>query len=253
MNNMVSIFGYNVSTLSVDQIVSSVFLSDEIKIVNTINPHSYVEAKKDNDFSISLKNSDILIPDGSGIILASRVLKKTNLNKIAGFDLFISTMEKLNSINGRVFFLGSTDSVLNEILIRIKKDYPNVIVGFHSPEYKDSFNQCDKSFFIKKINDFNSDVVFVGLTAPKQEKLIYEISGDLNIKMISGIGAVFDFYSGNIKRPNDIWVRLHLEWLVRFVGEPKRLWKRNFISTPIFLKDILKHKFLDKDNNVDIV
>ncbi len=93
------------------------------------------------------------------------------------------------------------------------------------------------------INDFSPDVLFVGMTAPKQEKWLHEFKDRLNFDVASSIGAVFDFYVGTVKRPSKIWIKLHLEWLPRLLKEPKRLWRRNFISTPLFFFEILKFKF----------
>ncbi|HIF9221405.1 TPA: WecB/TagA/CpsF family glycosyltransferase [Photobacterium damselae] len=236
--NKINLLGYDVSTLSIKAIVAEALSKSDVYVVNTINPHSYVEAKKDYEFNKALLNSDVLIPDGSGISLAAKVLKKVSLKKIAGFDLFQETMQQLNETSGTVFFLGSTNEVLLDIRKNAEIDYPNVKVEFLSPPYKAVFEQSDIDSFILNINEKNADVLFVGLTAPKQEKLIEKIKEKINVKMVSGIGAVFDFYAGHVIRPSQIWLTLHLEWLIRLIGEPKRLWRRNFISTPIFLKDL---------------
>jgi N-acetylglucosaminyldiphosphoundecaprenol N-acetyl-beta-D-mannosaminyltransferase len=95
---------------------------------------------------------------------------------------------------------------------------------------------------ISAINNFAPDILFVGMTAPKQEKWVYLNKSQINAKIICSIGAVFDFYSGNIKRPNQFWINLGLEWLIRFLKEPRRLFNRNFISTPLFLFYVLKAK-----------
>ena len=95
---------------------------------------------------------------------------------------------------------------------------------------------------INKVNNFNPDVLFVGMTAPKQEKWVYQNKERLNAKIICSIGAVSDFYAGTVQRVNKIWIDLHLEWFRRFLNEPVRLWQRNFISTPLFLLEILLYK-----------
>ena len=83
------------------------------------------------------------------------------------------------------------------------------------------------------------------MTAPKQEKWVYSNFKNLNCKIFISIGAVFDFYSGNVKRPNQFFQRIGLEWFIRFLAEPQRLFKRNFISLPVFLKDLFlaRYKF----------
>ena len=93
------------------------------------------------------------------------------------------------------------------------------------------------------INSFKPDVLFVGMTAPKQEKWVYQYQNMLNVNNICSIGAVFDFYAGNIKRSSRFWISIGLEWLPRFLKEPKRLFYRNFVSTPKFILDVFWLKF----------
>jgi len=145
-------------------------------------------------------------------------------------------------MGGKVFLLGSTQDVLTRIEKRLISEFPNVSVRSLSPPFKHKFDAEDIGIFCNEINDFSPDVTFLGLTAPKQEKLISEIRHNTSSKFLAGIGAVFDFYAGTVKRPSDFWVKLHLEWFVRFLGEPRRLWRRNFISTPLFLLNIILFK-----------
>jgi len=240
LKGFTTLLGIGVSTDSARAIVHRALSGNKSTVINTINPHSYVEQKYDSAFRQALTSSDFLIPDGSGIVLAARILHGISLRKIAGFDLFSETMRQLDEHHGSVFFLGSSDSVLNLILARAAVDYPNVKVTTHSPAFKTEFSTQDVRHFADEILASKTDVVFVGLTAPKQEKLIYRLKHLAPVRMYSGIGAVFDFYAGVIVRPNDIWIKLHLEWFIRLIGEPRRLWRRNFVSTPLFLWDLVK-------------
>jgi N-acetylglucosaminyldiphosphoundecaprenol N-acetyl-beta-D-mannosaminyltransferase len=211
-------------------------------IVNTINPHSYITAKKDAEFKVALKDSDILIPDGIGIVLASKLINGKKINKVTGADLHKHLLGRLNMVGGSVFYMGASQTTLDKIQVRLFSDFPNVNVGVYSPPFKGSFTHDDNVKIIEKINKFNPDVLFVGMTAPKQEKWLYKNKDKLNFKIASSIGAVFDFYAGTIARPSQFWLDLHLEWLLRLFKEPRRLWKRNFISAPLFLFDILLYK-----------
>jgi N-acetylglucosaminyldiphosphoundecaprenol N-acetyl-beta-D-mannosaminyltransferase len=92
---------------------------------------------------------------------------------------------------------------------------------------------------LRAINNAAPDVLWVGLTAPKQEKWVYTNKENIDANTIVSIGAVFDFYAGTVKRPNKIWISLGLEWFPRFLREPKRLAKRNLVSTPKFLLEII--------------
>lgn len=215
---------------------------DTVSIINTINPHSYCVSKKDKEFQIALKDSDVLLPDGIGIVWAERVLNKNRIQKIAGYDLFLFLMKRANTLHQKVFFLGASQATLDLIHAKAAAEYPNVTLGSFSPPYKSVFSKEDSTLMCAKVNTFVPDVLFVGMTAPKQEKWVHANKGQLNAKVIGSIGAVFDFYAGTVKRPSKFWINLGLEWLPRLVKEPKRLFKRNFVSTPTFIFDVFRAK-----------
>ena len=223
---------------------------DKRQIINTINPHSFITSLTDKKFAEALNNSDILLPDGSGIVLATKWIKKIDIKKISGSDLHLHLLNELNKIGGRVFYMGASENTLKKIENRIFKEYPNIIVKKYSPPFKSEFSFEDNKTIISKINNFNPDVLFIGLTAPKQEKWLYTNKNNLNFKIATSIGAVFDFYAGTVKRPSQFWINMHLEWLLRFLQEPKRLWRRNFISTPLFLIHVLLCKINKMEGGV---
>lgn len=214
----------------------------EKKVINTINPHSYITAKKDKVFFEALQESDFLIPDGSGIVIAAKLVYKQNIKKVAGADLHKFLLEEMNKVNGKVFYMGAAQNTLDKIEKRLHKEYPNIIVSSYSPPFKPEFSDEENQEIISKVNEFKPDVLFIGMTAPKQEKWLHQHKDDLNFTIASSIGAVFDFYAENVKRSSQFWIDIHLEWLPRLLQEPKRLWRRNFISNPLFLIDILSFK-----------
>jgi N-acetylglucosaminyldiphosphoundecaprenol N-acetyl-beta-D-mannosaminyltransferase len=213
---------------------------DEKCIINTINPHSYCEAKKDDLFHKAILNSDVLLPDGTGIVLATQILTGNKIRKIAGADIHEFLLEQANAKKQRVFYLGASQNTLNLIEKRIQKEFSNIRMGSYSPPYKSEFSAADTNAMIGAVNNFKPDFLFVGMTAPKQEKWVFANKDLLDAKVITSIGAVFDFYAGTVKRSSPFWIKIGLDWLPRLVREPKRLWKRNFISTPLFLWDLLK-------------
>ena len=102
------------------------------------------------------------------------------------------------------------------------------------------FSEEDNAVMLMHINAFKPDVLFVGMTAPKQEKWSKDNAHQLDTKTICAIGAVFDFYAGTVKRPSQFWIRLKLEWFIRLVKEPKRMWRRYLYYGPFFLYLLLK-------------
>jgi N-acetylglucosaminyldiphosphoundecaprenol N-acetyl-beta-D-mannosaminyltransferase len=211
-------------------------------VINTLNPHCCVLARGDECYNNALLNSDYLIPDGIGIQLSALILAGSKIDKIAGSDLHAVILDSLEKGKGSCFYLGSSETTLKKIIDRLAKEKPEIRTGSFSPPYKDYFNVEENEAMIKAVNDFRPDVLFVGMTAPKQEKWVYQHSDKLNVPTICSIGAVFDFYAGTVKRPDKIWINLGLEWLGRLLKEPKRMWRRNFVSTPLFLYYVLVEK-----------
>jgi N-acetylglucosaminyldiphosphoundecaprenol N-acetyl-beta-D-mannosaminyltransferase len=237
----VDLLGYNIF----DGILDTLPPSEKL-MVNTINPHSYCVAEKDELFRAALKSSDILLPDGIGIVIATRFLKGKRIRKIAGADLHQFCLEKANSEGKKVFYLGASQTTLDKITERLKQDYPNVSIHSFSPPYKALFSEEENKTMIEKVNAFEPDFLFIGMTAPKQEKWVFEHKNELNAKVICSIGAVFDFYAGTVKRPHPFWIKIGLEWMIRFVKEPKRLAERNLVSMPKFIWVILKAKITNR-------
>lgn len=225
----INVLGYNVLKSPLSELDFS-----KKTVINTINQYSYCLAEYDSKFREALLKSDILLPDGIAIVISARLCRKGKISKIAGADLHQYILEELDKKAGSCFYLGSSNSTLNKIVNKIGEEYPNVRVNTYSPPYKPVFSEDDNDAMINAINESNSDVVFIGMTAPKQEKWSLEFQEQLNTKLVCTIGAVFDFYAGTINRPSKIWINLGLEWFVRFVKEPKRLWQRYFYYGPIF-------------------
>lgn len=211
------------------------FASELKGIISTINPHSYIIARKDDAFKNVLLNSDTLLPDGIGIVLAARVLAGAKIKRITGSDIHRILLDYLDKKNGSCFYFGSGQNTLDKIKERLSKEHPGISAGFFSPPFKPVFTDKEDLEMIKIINDFNPEILFVGMTAPRQEKWVHRNRSLLNAKIICPVGAVFDFYAGTVKRPGKFWLNTGLEWLPRLLGEPGRLWKRTLISTPLFV------------------
>ncbi|ATX79662.1 N-acetylglucosaminyldiphosphoundecaprenol N-acetyl-beta-D-mannosaminyltransferase [Mariprofundus aestuarium] len=212
------------------------------KYLACANPHSLAVAESDLDFHEALIHADILVPDGSGIILASRMLGGGIRERITGSDIFYGLSSEMNKLEGRsCFFLGSTEESLGKISDKFQKQYPHVrLEGTYSPPYKSAFDDVDNEQMIAAVNATSPDILWVGMSAPKQEKWIFENRARLNASVIVAIGAVFDFYIGNVKRSHPVFQKIGLEWLPRLLQEPKRLWRRTFISAPRFLIAVVK-------------
>lgn len=222
-------------------------------LINTINAHSYNTALKDPLFAKALMKGDVLIPDGASIVKACKWLnaKSKPKERIAGWDLFVYEMSELekdansNSKDSKkVMFMGSSERVLGLIKIKSAEIYPNLEVVTYSPPYKPEFSKEDNDAIVTVINSENPDLLWIGMTAPKQEKWTYTHWNELNIHCHVGtIGAVFDFFAGTAKRAPQWWQDHSLEWLYRLIIEPKRMWRRYIIGNSLFIRNILKEMY----------
>jgi exopolysaccharide biosynthesis WecB/TagA/CpsF family protein len=223
--------------------ISKQFIFDSLPtkktIVSTINPHSWVIADRDREFKSALLTSDILLPDGVGIVLTARFLWHEKFRKIAGDDLHKIILGKLNQDGGRCFYLGASPRVLDRIRQKLQQEYPHIQVGTFTPPFRKDFSQEESMQMVSAINRFKPDVLFVGMTAPKQEKWLYRYKSQIDAHVMCAIGGAFDFYAETIPRAPQWMIRYGLEWLFRLIREPGRMWKRNLISTPYFVAKML--------------
>lgn len=243
------ICGFSVTNSGLLEIVAKVHLDISREASNTnfiacLNPHSYAESEQSPAFADALNKASILLPDGAGIVLASKILGGTISRRVTGYDIFDAVMLIAAEKGLRVLFLGSTAEVLSIIRDQALLEYEGVgEVYVYSPPFKDAFDISDFHDAKEVVNKLKPDIVWVGMTAPKQE--IYAVSCllDLGVPVVGCIGAVFDFYIGRIRRPGHFWQSAGLEWLPRLFQEPERLWRRTFVSAPIFMVAVFRQFF----------
>ena len=216
-------------------------------LIDTVNAHSFVLAQQDANFADALQEADALLPDGISIVKAARWLKTENApdEKIAGADLFSFEMDRLEQKGGTCFFLGSSPEVLEKIREQAARKYPNIKVETYSPPFTAFFSRSENLAMLEAVRAADPDLLWVGMTAPKQEKWLYDHWQELDIRCHTGaIGAVFDFFAGTKKRAPEKWIKLGLEWLYRLLQEPRRLAGRYLVDNPRFLWLVLKEKLL---------
>ena len=230
----IKFFGYKLSNLNISDLIDKILneKNENIKIINCMNPHSFVVSKNDKLFQEALSNSYINLIDGVGVSTYLGLKKMMKINRITGYDLFEKIISKRESLN--FFFLGSTKDNLRKIENRLIKENSNCLVETYSPPFTNEFSEEENNKIISKINKFKPDFLFIGMTAPKQEKWSYMHKDKINSRYVLNIGAVFDYYAGYFSRPYKFVRILGLEWFFRIIQNPK-IWRRTLISIPKYL------------------
>lgn len=230
--NIISVLGFNVFS---DNLIKIPIQGEKCRVVNcSIGPNEYGLATKDEEFKKALQKTDFLVLDGVYFALASIFLLGRNIKRNQGPDVFKHFITRLNEISGKAFFLGSTEKVLKKIKERINRDYPNIFVSYFSPPFKKEFSDEDNLEMLERINDFAPNILFVGLSAPKQEKWSIKHRERLNSDLVISIGAVFDWYGGTYKEISPIFFKLRMVWLVRIFQRPE-IFKRDMGNKMLFL------------------
>lgn len=205
------------------------------------NPHSLAVAQHDDSFRAALTQANFVVADGVGVTMMSRFAGVHIGPRITGTDYFQAVLNVLQQRGGgRVFFFGSSPRVLDLISARFASEFPSLtLCGTLSPPYG-AWSEEENSRMVETINQARPDVLWVGMTAPKQEKWVEENRRKLNVQVIGSIGAVFDFYAGTYSRAPQWICKVGLEWAYRFMLEPRRMWERNFVSAPKFVWLVVK-------------
>jgi len=211
------------------------------------NPHSLVVAQRDPNFLDALNRAHHVVADGVGVILAARCFTGGRFHRITGFDYFQAVMKLLSQRGGgRVFFFGSSNEVLGRIEERFAKEYSSLtLCGTFSPPFG-GWSPAENMKMLETIRNAKPDVLWVGMTAPKQEKWVDSIRELLYVPVIGSIGAVFDFYAGTQKRAPEWMRKSGLEWCYRLLREPRRMWRRELLSPPEFLYWLLRQHLFRK-------
>lgn len=216
------------------------------------NPHSLVVAGKTLEFAAALRAADTLVPDGAGILLASRILGAGIRRRVTGMDVFLAVHRALQERGGgTVFLLGSTQEVLDAVAAKLEREFPGVrVAGTLSPPFAESFSEEEERAMVEAVNASGAQVLWVAMTAPKQEMWLARNWPRLRAGFGGAVGAVFDFYTGRVRRSHPVFQRLGLEWLPRLLREPRRLWRRTLVSAPVFLARVVGERVESKERRV---
>lgn len=228
----------------VERMASELELGGGSRYMACANPNALVEARRDASSRLSLASADYLVADGVGVVVASRLLGGRIRERVTGSDVFLGLSRELNARGTcRYFFLGSTEETLGKIAGRLATEFPRIVLaGCLAPPFKEEFSADEDRLMVETVNAARTDVLWVGMTALKQEKWVCQNRDRLKVKLVGAIGAVFDFYAGTRKRSPAWALRTGLEWLPRLLREPRRLWRRTFVSAPVFFWLVVRER-----------
>jgi N-acetylglucosaminyldiphosphoundecaprenol N-acetyl-beta-D-mannosaminyltransferase len=239
--NPISFLGVPIDPLTMEEAVAACVAiverrEDRTRTLAYVNPHSLVRAHADPAVRDALTSSDIRLADGAGLMLVGRLRGAAPPSRIPAPDFVPRLTEALDRRGGaRYFFYGSTDEVLDRLRVSVPAAWPGIqVVGALAPPFRPMTDE-EEAAHVAIINAAGPDVLWVGMTAPKQECWVHRNRHRLRVPLVGSVGAAFDFLAGT-KRRSPRWARrMGLEWLHRLALEPARLWERTFVSAPLFL------------------
>jgi N-acetylglucosaminyldiphosphoundecaprenol N-acetyl-beta-D-mannosaminyltransferase len=206
----------------------------ESKTVCVANVHMLMEAHWNPEFANVLKNADLVTPDGMPLVWMMRQMGVHYQDRVAGMDIFLALCQFAKTLNLSVFFLGSQIEILSQMRKRLDQEFPQLKIAAMEPLPFHPLTEIEDEALIQKINSSGAGIVLVSLGCPKQENWMAQHKGKIQAVMI-GVGGVFPVYAGIQKRAPLIVRNLGLEWLYRWIQEPRRLWGRYIKTIPPFI------------------
>ncbi|OON90770.1 MAG: N-acetylmannosaminyltransferase [Candidatus Epulonipiscium fishelsonii] len=240
MRKRITILGIQIDDINMKKSVKKFkkFMNqDKLRLICTPNPEIIMRAREDLELKNILNHADLVIPDGIGVVIASKILYDKGLTqRVAGYDLIQNTMKQSQNGEYKYFFLGGKPNIAKLAAKKMRHKYPNIKVVGYNDGY---FSPLENESIIEKINNSNANILLVGFGAPKQEIWIKQNKYLLkNIKVAIGVGGSFDVMSGTTKRAPKIFIKFGLEWLYRLFMQPTRL--KRMLVLPKFLLEVVK-------------
>ncbi|BDG37559.1 glycosyl transferase [Parageobacillus caldoxylosilyticus] len=227
-----------VSTLNYDEILADIekrMAAGEKSTIVAVNPEKLIAASKDENVKQLINSATYQIPDGIGVVLASKLKGGRITSRVTGIDMMERLIELSAKKGYRVFLFGAKEEVVKKAKENLEAKYPGLQIVGYSNGYVNDYDSL-----IQKINESNADILFVALGSPRQELWIKTYMNDLNVKVLQGVGGSFDVFAGHVKRAPKLFRNLGLEWFYRLVTDPKRF-KRQ-LALPKFLWKVLWEK-----------
>lgn len=223
MRDTVEVVGVNIDNVTMDEaaeILAEYLDTDIYSMVFTPNSEILLEAVKKRELEEALNSGQLVIPDGIGVVIASRFYGTPVKEKVPGVELVMRLMEAADLRGKSVYILGGKPGVAEEAAIRLKEKFSKLRIAGARDGY---FYDEDEAGIIEEINSSCADILLVALGAPKQEYFIHKHKNDLKVKIAMGVGGSVDVIAGRAKRAPEFYQKAGLEWLYRLMKEPRRI------------------------------
>lgn len=202
--------------------------------------HGVMESQHDRELLRIHNDSGLTTPDGMPMVWSAHRAGAANVERVYGPDLMLAVSERAAERGWKCFLYGATDEVLEQLRTNLRDRFPALqIVGWHSPPFR-ALTAAEDEAVVREINDSGAQIVWVGLSTPKQERWMAAHVGRLDASALFGVGAAFDMHAGNLRQAPRWMQRAGLEWLFRLASEPRRLWRRYAVNNPRFVLAILR-------------
>ncbi len=232
------VLGVRVSAISLEEAARSILeriVEQEASFVTVTGVHGVMEAQEDPGFKTVLNSSSLCVPDGMPLVWLSRAAGHRNVTRVFGPDLMLEVCRLLSEAGKSSFYYGGAEGVAEELAAEMTRRFPGMeTAGTYCPPFR-PLSPTEKGDVVDILNESGADIVWVGLSTPKQERWMAEFRPLLRAPVLIGVGAAFDYNTGKISRAPRLMQRLALEWLYRLLQEPARLWKRYLRNNPLFL------------------
>jgi len=243
MHKHFNVLGVRVSSINMSIAMETIegwIERHEPNYVTVTGVHGVMESQVDPDMRRIHNQAGMVTPDGMPLVLLGRYNGNKNVERVYGPDLMLALCEKSITNGYRHYLYGGNEGVPELLKSRLEQRFSGIkIVGTYSPPFRVLSNEEDEKA-IKTINSAKPDIVWVGLSTPKQERWMAEHVGRLEGPVLIGVGAAFDFHAG-LKKQAPLWMQKSgLEWLFRLLTEPRRLWRRYLRNNPLFILLIIQ-------------
>lgn len=241
----IDVLGVGVSAINMEmalQTVTSWIETGERHYVCVTGVHGVMESQRDPELLAIHNGSGLTTPDGMPMVWAGRAAGARWMDRVYGPDMMLAVLAESERRGWRSFFYGGAPGVADELVRRLGAMFPTMeVAGTYSPPFR-TLTEAEVQEVVAMIDDSGADLVWVGLSTPKQERWMAELRPLLTAPVLFGVGAAFDFHAGLVRQAPRWMQRSSLEWLYRLSREPRRLWRRYLTNNPRFVAAILRSR-----------